>query len=61
MIRIFKILKNAVSKEALLGAIQTAVEGAVLTKDNGSLTQQVLAQYLAEMATRIEFVSNSMQ
>jgi hypothetical protein len=47
-------LQERVSKEALLGSIQAAIEGVVLTQENGSLPQRVLAEFLAEMVSRVE-------
>jgi hypothetical protein len=48
------LVQERVSKEALLGSIQAAIEGVVLTQENGSLPQRVLAEFLAEMVSRVE-------
>ena len=49
--------RETVSKDALLGTVQAAIESVVLSQENGSLPQRVLAEYLSELVQRIEATS----
>ena len=48
---------NEVTSAALVKELQGTMEGVVLGLENGSMTQQVQAEYLRELMTRIENVS----
>eukprot|EP00904_Undaria_pinnatifida_P003849 jgi/Undpi1/13465/HiC_scaffold_8.g03124.m1 len=47
-------MTGGVTKDALLGAIQTVVETVILQQENGSIVQRVQAEFLSELCRRIE-------